>query len=282
MSLTLPAKTRPARRRPQPPAEAGAAGLAAANALASPAPPRLRTGDWTDDVLAYRDSRVGAAPASGTTAPEGEARPEWRWVGSRGVVVAPAPSVAEAEMPALRVESEPDPDPDPDHDVEVKVEVEVEVEVEGRTAPEPAPDRHLRVVEPRRRFALITGSRTRVIVWVGVLGAVIVVFALVYLHVMSAQKQFEINRLDSEEQTLAQRYQDLRVQASQANSPARIIGAAERLGMTEPASVQVLPVAAGSLDRGEPSAPSAPASGRQAPAGVSDWSQMQPVVEGNP
>jgi hypothetical protein len=110
---------------------------------------------------------------------------------------------------------------------------------------------------------------------------VVVVFALVYLHVLSAQKQFEINSLTTRYQQAATAYQGERLAAEEANSPASIVGRAERLGMHEPRSVTYRPARGGGIAVASP-APGTVANGAPTPAGIADWPAMKTDLAGAP
>jgi hypothetical protein len=100
--------------------------------------------------------------------------------------------------------------------------------------------RHLRVVEPgltpaqrrrRARAALIGG--------IGL--AAFVGLALVYFHVILAQRQFAIDHLNSQVAQAQRAYQSERLQVAQLSSPQHIISQAEgQLGMVQPSNVSYL------------------------------------------
>lgn len=142
-------------------------------------------------------------------------------------------------------------------------------------APEtPGPEgRDLRLVEPRRRAkaparpGLVLGGLSLV--------AVVAVFALVTLHVVSAEKQLTLDRLSQQEQRAQNTYQDLRLQVDGLDTPQRILSAAGKLGMVQPGSVTYLEV---------PGAPSVPgvASPGGVPSGPADATRMGAVLAGRP
>jgi hypothetical protein len=78
--------------------------------------------------------------------------------------------------------------------------------------------------------------------FVGGLGtATFVCFALVYLHVLLAQRQFRIDHLNGEVQREQAAYQQLRLQVAGLGSPAHIVSTAEgQLGMLQPSKVTYL------------------------------------------
>ena len=105
------------------------------------------------------------------------------------------------------------------------------------------PDRpdHLRVVRrdeltPRQRR-----RRTRFAMIATGLFVVAVLFGLVGLHVMLAQNQFRLDRLNGQGDAEQARYERLRLQVDQLESPQRIVATAEqKLGMVTPSSVTYL------------------------------------------
>jgi hypothetical protein len=111
------------------------------------------------------------------------------------------------------------------------------------------------------------------------IGMICVAFGLVYLHVLSAQKQFQINRLTTIEQAAQARYQQQRVAVETENSPGRIMAAAQRLGMVAPSGVTVLK-ASGAPAVGM----AAPTTGPRttAPGGIANWSKDKSDLSGNP
>jgi outer membrane murein-binding lipoprotein Lpp len=135
--------------------------------------------------------------------------------------------------PALR----PSPRPTPRHD--------------PRRAPRPDPrptptDRrqHLRVVRPDERPA------RRLTPKVGVaLTAVVfaILFAVAGAHTIIAQSQIRLDGLDTQVQTEQSRYQQLRKDVAQMESPERVVAAAEAQGMVTPQDLVYLqpPAAAG-------------------------------------
>jgi cell division protein FtsL len=108
---------------------------------------------------------------------------------------------------------------------------------------------------------------------------VAIAFALVYLHVVGAQRQFGLDRLNQKVTVQEQRYDRLRLQVAQLEAPGRIISAAEgKLGMVEPASVTYLQASG--------PAPAAATSHRSsraaAPAGDADWPEIKALLKGSP
>lgn len=141
--------------------------------------------------------------------------------------------------------------------------------------------RHLRVVEPRKLTPAERRRRAHFLLGAGVTLLVAVVFGLVYMHVVLAQRQFAIDRLNTKVHDQQAQYQTLRLQVAQLGSPQNIIATAEgQLGMVQPASVNYLTPnqSVGSL----PSGSQRSASSNRAPAGDADWPQIKSQLAGSP
>jgi cell division protein FtsL len=155
---------------------------------------------------------------------------------------------------------------------------------------------HLRVVERAPRTAAQRIRRNRAIVGGCAVLALGVAFALVYLHVLLAQRQFKLNNLNNQVQQEQASYQKLRLQVAELSSPQNIISIAEgRLGMVQPA--QVTYVAPNTTIAASPPRPAAAASSRArasasgssaapasgpAPAGDADWPAIKSQLAGSP
>lgn len=110
---------------------------------------------------------------------------------------------------------------------------------------------------------------------------VAVVFGLVYMHVVLAQRQFAIDRINAKVQSEQAQYQNLRLQVAQLGSPQNIIATAEgQLGMTQPASVTYL--TPNQTLGGSPPPASQATSSTHAPAGDADWPQIKSQLAGSP
>ena len=140
--------------------------------------------------------------------------------------------------------------------------------------------RHLRVVTPRQLTVAERRRRTRLLLEGGAALAIVIVFGLVYLHVVLAQRQFAIDHVTAQVQSEQARYQSLRLEVAQLGSPQNIIATAEgQLGMVQPASVTYLtPAHQAGIQTGKPSA-SGPGT---APAGDADWPQIKSQLAGSP
>ncbi|MBV8952127.1 MAG: cell division protein FtsL [Actinobacteria bacterium] len=105
--------------------------------------------------------------------------------------------------------------------------------VRARHSAEPVPalepaDRHLRVVDEK---AARRERQLRVGIWVFGLVSVVSVFVVVAFHVMVAQSQLQLDRLNRQVTAQQQQYERLELQAAQLSSPDRIATRAEQLGM---------------------------------------------------
>jgi cell division protein FtsL len=160
--------------------------------------------------------------------------------------------------------------------------------------------RHLRLVENQARRR---AGRRRLLVILGIASAAVVCLALVALHVLIAENQFRLDRLQEQAATEQASYEKLRLQVAQLEAPARIVSQAEgQLGMVQPASVNYLPAttipAASTAGRGENGTTTATGSSPQAqdvqsvdppaagavaaPPGDSDWPSVKPYLSGSP
>jgi len=109
-----------------------------------------------------------------------------------------------------------------------------------RRPPNAHPRPHLRVVAPntlsvagRRRRARRLGVVLSVILFVGV-------FGVVAAHVVLTQRQFRLERLEKQATAQEARYERLRLEVAELESPERIVAAAQQLGMVTPATVTYL------------------------------------------
>lgn len=144
--------------------------------------------------------------------------------------------------------------------------------------------RHLRVVEPRKLTPAERQRRARMLLAGGVSVFVLVVFGLVYTHVVLAQRQFAIDKVNAKVQSEQAQYQNLRLEVAQLGSPQNIIATAEgQLGMVQPASVSYL-TPNQTVGAGGPSGSSSgtSSSSAQAPAGDADWPQIKSQLAGSP
>jgi cell division protein FtsL len=114
--------------------------------------------------------------------------------------------------------------------------------------------------------------------------ALAVAFALVYLHVILAQRQFRLDKLDAEVQQQQITYQKLRLTVAELGSPQHIVSTAEgKLGMLPAGRVSYLSPAT-TIPGASPVSPlgSPGGSSGQAPAGDADWPRVKSQLAGSP
>lgn len=167
--------------------------------------------------------------------------------------------------------------------------------VAARLAPAgpPAPGR-LRVVEAEARRSARSGHRARIVAVAGIGMTAVVMFGLVYLHVVLAQRQILLDHLSTVATVRQSEYQSLRLRVSQLESPQQIVSAAEgRLGMIPPAVVTYVTTPAGyrtAAPRAAPgggratdsAVPAHPARGLPGPAGNADWPRVKAELAHRP
>ena len=156
----------------------------------------------------------------------------------------------------------------------------------GSAAPAPAPQRApvrrrppLEVVRPQ------PPRRSRIGV-IGVIGTVVlfgVLFALVLFQTVMVQNQSRLDHLDTNIRDEQGRYQQLRLQVAQLESPARVVSeATQRLGMVPPPGTSYLTPSAADAAVTNAGAPSA-ASGATSSDGLpddsgADWQTVKPYL----
>lgn len=108
-------------------------------------------------------------------------------------------------------------------------------------APRPAPaaprERHLAVVDPAARKR---ERRARIGVRLAVASVVTTVLIVVGFHVMMAEGQVQLDRLEQSTAKEQQRYEALRLRYAQRIAPEAIIDRAQRLGMVPATSMRYL------------------------------------------
>lgn len=155
---------------------------------------------------------------------------------------------------------------------------------------EQARPRHLWVV-PEGLTPAQRRRRARMLLMTGIGAAAAIALALVYFHVVLAQRQFAIDRLQSQVQKAQATYQDQRLQVAQLGSPQHIISMAEgQLGMIQPSNVTYLTpsggggvttATSGQRPLGQPAAGAAEQP-PQAPAGDANWPEIKSQLAGIP
>src|SRR5262245_29825078 len=97
-----------------------------------------------------------------------------------------------------------------------------------RSTPAAPRERHLAVVDPAARKR---DRRTRMGVRLAITSVVAAVLVVVVFHVMMAEGQLQLDRLETATAKEQQRYEALRLTYAERNSPDAIISRAKRLGM---------------------------------------------------
>lgn len=129
----------------------------------------------------------------------------------------------------------------------------------------------------RPRTLPVAVLRRRIVWGVGTLVAVLAL-AVSAFQVLIAQSEFELAGLQANASNAEDRYDRLRLEVAELESPARIMAAAqERLGMVPPPGVTYLtPV---------PTESATPSAGRTAPVGetvAGDWTRIKPILATRP
>lgn len=159
-----------------------------------------------------------------------------------------------------------------------------------RPRPEEARPRHLRVV-PEGLTPAQRRRRARALVMATVGAAALIGLALVYFHVVLAQRQFALDHLQSQVQKAQASYQQQRLEVAHLGSPGQIIARAEgQLGMIQPTSVAYLAPPSGSSARSAAGTSKEPLGqiGRtevtpaDAPAGDAAWPTIKQQLAGIP
>lgn len=145
---------------------------------------------------------------------------------------------------------------------------------------------HLRLVREQARRR--TNAR-RLLVSVGIAALSALCLGLVTLHVLIAENQFTLDRLQQTAAAEQSSYEKLRLQVAELEAPARIVSEAEgRLGLEQPGSVTYLPAISAQANGDPPSNDPPPASGPAwagsvtAPQGDADWPSIKPYLSGTP
>ena len=146
----------------------------------------------------------------------------------------------------------------------------------------PADRRHLRVVDDVRVNASRRRRRARgTLALVGTVG-IVALFALAAFHAMLASGQAQLDQLESRVSDAQARYESLRLDKAQLESPNRIVSEArDRLGMVPPSGVTYLtPSEAVTQEVAQAAVnlppPSTDAGDRAA------WSTVKPYLSGRP
>jgi cell division protein FtsL len=143
----------------------------------------------------------------------------------------------------------------------------------------------LRVVGPKERTSAARARRMRVLA-VLMVGVVISgLFGLVGMHVILAQEQFRLDRLETKATVEQATYDQLRLEVAQLESPDRIVAdAQQRLGMVQPPAISYLAPStpAPSSPTTNPQPPQSNAQPQSALQGDTSWSVVKRQLAGSP
>ena len=144
----------------------------------------------------------------------------------------------------------------------------------SRPAPSPARPRHLAVVDPAARKR---ERRARLGVRLAIAAVVAAVLIVVGFHVVMAEGQLQLERLDRQTTTEQQRYEALRLTYAQRSAPQAIVKRATRLGMIPAKSLRYVSApgltAADSANAG---------AGAKAPSLARDWEKVKKHLVAQP
>lgn len=153
-----------------------------------------------------------------------------------------------------------------------------------RHAPEHLKRPSLRVVSHGELSPRARQRRTRLAAFAGAVVLALTVFALVASHVVLTQGQFRLDQLEARAAQEEARYERLRLEVAELESPERIVAAAQqRLGMVPPPGVTYLSPTGAAADAdsgragGDGTAPS-----DETAAGTTGWSVVKPQLAARP
>lgn len=151
-----------------------------------------------------------------------------------------------------------------------------------RPGPVPARrDRHLRVVTPDHRSSTRRRRRTGLAALAVGAAVVAALFGLVAFQVVLSEGQVRLERLRQRAAAEQERYDRLRLEVAELESPGRVIAMAQqRLGMVAPPGVTYLSPS-GAEVAGRPATPRWPAAAREAAEG-GRWSAVKAHLAGRP
>lgn len=155
----------------------------------------------------------------------------------------------------------------------------LEATPERRVAPRPAPEvepRHLRVVAPaervRRRLTPATG-----VLCTGLL--FVTLFAIAIAHALLVQGQIRLDGVDEQLTVEQARYEQLRKEVAEMESPSRVVAAAQGLGMVAPDDLVYLQPDAADPASGHAPATTAGAGSATRTDDGNSWSVMKPLLQ---
>jgi hypothetical protein len=144
-----------------------------------------------------------------------------------------------------------------------------------RPAPEQAPreQRHLRVVPEGRRLPIKLSPRTGVVLTLLLFAAL---FGVAVSHALLIESQASLDRLDDQVAVEQDRYERLRMERAELESPDRIVAEATQMGMVPADDVTWL-----TPDQPAPEGvDAAPESGAEAPG--TSWPEVKSYLEPTP
>jgi cell division protein FtsB len=157
--------------------------------------------------------------------------------------------------------------------------------------PRKAPAAPLRVVRPKeQQLARRSRRRARLAAVATVLTIGVGLFGVVALHVILTQNQFRLDRLRRDAATEQSRYERLRLNVAELESPQRIVATAQdRLGMVVPPDVRYLtpPAAPASAETGSNQSSAGKATRTNNASGTAAgspgaWSTVKPQLAARP
>jgi cell division protein FtsL len=123
----------------------------------------------------------------------------------------------------------------------------------------------------RRRARLFLGAMSSLVV----LG----LFGIAALHVVLTQGQFRLQQLENRANEQQARYEQLRLQVAQLESPERVVAVAqERLGMVSPPGVTYLSPSGPAVDEPVDDGPATPATSGPS----TSWAEVKPHLADQP
>lgn len=143
----------------------------------------------------------------------------------------------------------------------------------------------LRVVRTAELSARGRRRRARLLLAAGMTVVAALLLGMVAFQVVLTQGQVRLERLEAEATAQQDRYERLRLQVAQLESPERVVASAqERLGMVPPASIRYLAPQGASGEDTSPLAGVAAnaAAPKPSPPATTDWSQVKPHLAARP
>lgn len=140
--------------------------------------------------------------------------------------------------------------------------------------PRRAPGRHLRVVDPEARRRIRRHRWVARLAFVAVVGSVLLV---VGIHVMMAEGQLELDRLDQRATTAQRRYEQHRLAYAEAATPEAIVTRAHQLGLVPGSQTRYLAVpGVAAAEPGDPNAAGSVSSRAE------DWGKVKSSLVAQP